>query len=853
MAQLEYYKSNNNKYLAKIDLSKVQSSISEQESIFICLLDKSSSMEDNVYIYVKEIFPLVLEKLKCDKKQNILITYDDFAQKYSGTADYYRNQNLRSGGGNQLYVGLCEVEKIFDEYIKSNTNLSIRLLTISDGDIGNESNLYKKIEELIKKIQNKIIVNSHAVRYFTSDSPPDTKGLSSMLKLNNITIGKLIDIKLDEREYDERDESDECRERDMKDDDEKISTRNPILETKISELDYEQISTKIAELFLDDGLDELYKVTSESKNLYDFPWSEPSSQLLLKKGNNFIWFENLNKIQIKNSSNTKIETTNSSKGEINSRNYTEILKEKFFEIKKKATIFKIMNSNESNNELKSLITNLEKYEKDISGNSNKKNYYFSDQIKKINSINFQNQSSDELAYSLQMIDEEIKQNINQKLKKDISLNELFLCPQCLKKIPLFISFTINENNDIYVNYLCLCKNKFEAIKLDDLLKVWNNNKNISSKCNSHSAEGKYCLKCNKWLCPDCIIVHEDIKSSHKDLITKNELILNNKCDEHKKNKIGFCCSCYKEICSTCAGFFNDGHVKYTHQDKWKDIYDNLDFHSIDQFEGIVNKMNKKILEYKNNQLKKLDNIIDEINNLKEKIENKYNLILKNNENLTKYYENLLKTFLVYEDIPSYIINENTSKFQFNKNFFIVENESNKTFSEIARATFETLETCNLYQLMYYPEIKKSQPLYELNTNDGDISSLIQLADGTIVTGHYNKKKVSFYTYNFKKLTENSISTPGYVTCLCEINDNILAIGIYNPYNILLYDLSEKENGTFKLIKTLEGHSGKINSIIDINDNYLASGGAGSYEIFIWDKKNNYNLKKYQPIQVILIV
>jgi hypothetical protein len=87
-------------------------------------------------------------------------------------------------------------------------------------------------------------------------------------------------------------------------------------------------------------------------------------------------------------------------------------------------------------------------------------------------------------------------------------------------------------------------------------------------------------------------------------------------------------------------------------------------------------MNKKILEYKNNQLKKLDNIIDEINNLKEKIENKYNLILKNNENLTKYYENLLKTFLVYEDIPSYIINENTSKFQFNKNFFIVENESN---------------------------------------------------------------------------------------------------------------------------------------------------------------------------------
>ena len=119
-----------------------------------------------------------------------------------------------------------------------------------------------------------------------------------MLKLNNITIGKLIDIKLDENRY-------VCKvpilyNKILKLDEEQISTK-----------DKEQISTKIAELFLDDGLDELYKVTSESKNLYNFPWSEPSSELLLKKGHNFIWFESLNQIQIKNSSNIKIETINS--------------------------------------------------------------------------------------------------------------------------------------------------------------------------------------------------------------------------------------------------------------------------------------------------------------------------------------------------------------------------------------------------------------------------------------------------------------------------------------------------------------------------------------------------------------
>ena len=122
---------------------------------------------------------------------------------------------------------------------------------------------------------------------------------------------------------------------------------------------------------------------------------------------------------------------------------------------------------------------------------------------------------------------------------------------------------------------------------------------------------------------------------------KNKLILNNKCVEHnKKNKIGFYCTCYKEICSICAGFFNDSNEKYTNQDKWKYIFDNLDFNNINQFVEIINKMNKKKLSYKNNQLK----------------------------NLTKFYENLMKTFIVYENLPSYIINENASKFQFNKNF-----------------------------------------------------------------------------------------------------------------------------------------------------------------------------------------
>ena len=158
-----------------------------------------------------------------------------------------------------------------------------------------------------------------------------------------------------------------------------------------------------------------------------------------------------------------------------------------------------MNNKEENNELNNLISNIVKFEKEINVNSTHKNYFFK-QIKKIKDMDFQSQNSDELGVSLQKIDEEMD----------------------LKKIPLFISFQIQneQKHNILVNYLYSCNNKFQTIALDDLLNKWKDKKNISSKCNFHSSEGKYYLKYDKGLCPDCTIVHEDIKSSYKDLCQK---------------------------------------------------------------------------------------------------------------------------------------------------------------------------------------------------------------------------------------------------------------------------------------------------------------------------------------------
>ena len=147
---------------------------------------------------------------------------------------------------------------------------------------------------------------------------------------------------------------------------------------------------------------------------------------MLKKGKNFIWFENLEQIKINNLGKEELKMKKSNKGIINEKNYNSILKEKFTEIKQKVTVLKIMNNKESLEEMNNLISNIEKYEKEITNNS-VENTSFSNNIKKIKDTNFQNQSADELASCLQAIENEISYiKENEDLKKKYKYERIFL-------------------------------------------------------------------------------------------------------------------------------------------------------------------------------------------------------------------------------------------------------------------------------------------------------------------------------------------------------------------------------------------------------------------------------------------
>ena len=81
-----------------------------------------------------------------------------------------------------------------DQYIDSMPEKKLRLLTISDGSLHDQQETLSAASKLANKIKGNYMINSQAIRLFTSYSEPDTRGLASILQLNSTCTTYLKDI-----------------------------------------------------------------------------------------------------------------------------------------------------------------------------------------------------------------------------------------------------------------------------------------------------------------------------------------------------------------------------------------------------------------------------------------------------------------------------------------------------------------------------------------------------------------------------------------------------------------------------------------------------------------------------------
>jgi uncharacterized protein YegL len=288
------------------------------------ILDVSGSMGQNVGRIVNKLLPGMLYNLKY--KDDDFVTIITFGSKvqiyYKSVKELY---NLPIGPDGMTYM--CPAIKQLGELInKLEPNQKIRIMTISDGELHDQMETLEMSNKLVNTVKNVHTVNSQAIRFFTSSSQPDTRGLSSVLQLNTLNDAKLIDINCN--------------------------------------IDPSSIIDTMANLFHNDKMGSIVKLITDQNILMNVPWATPTNSVNLTDGENIIWLKDIPKTTSVQIGDKTIDIdVDVCVGDINADNYDIILKTKIEYFFNQLKILKVIGTGDANNQIENIVkyfTDLEK-------------------------------------------------------------------------------------------------------------------------------------------------------------------------------------------------------------------------------------------------------------------------------------------------------------------------------------------------------------------------------------------------------------------------------------------------------------------------------------------------------------
>ena len=450
---LEHYKNyNNNDLKYHIDCSIHQNKglneyiynldVEIKESIppeFIFIVDRSGSMSSYFEFIITKTIPEVLKALGYNDRKIHLITFASRIDYLSLSNSELSKSNLHSGGGTYM-SGSFDVLGSILEISKEICN-HFRIVVITDGILSDQLETRKRGELLYQKYKDIFKINSQCIRLNTG-STPETEGIMSILKLNNVKLCHLVEHNSN---------------------------------------DMDNLAKVIIKLFLDDGLiGTPLKIGGENVKLKNNPWEESNSNAQPLRNGRSTFFSDSNKplyvVNEKTSSDKelkkgKVPIKCKEGEEVNSDNYESIVgEEKINNIFQKLRMNKIVNSKESRNE-NELITiyfkNLTDKIKKVDNYDNSLDYL----NKEINEINNDN--------SIYYLDQNQKANYVGNLSNINRNIHLKILQKENKKMKEQINEIVNENK-VLREELDMIQNKMENLEKKFELMV-ENNKDVKNK------------------------------------------------------------------------------------------------------------------------------------------------------------------------------------------------------------------------------------------------------------------------------------------------------------------------------------------------------------------------------------
>ena len=412
---------------------------------FIFVLDKSGSMGSYVKQILNNVFPRVYDKLGFSETKNIhLITFESETNYYSYNKNDFKNSDINGDGGTYMSSVPGKLSNILKNI---DSNKTICLLTLSDGEISDQDETQEEATKLINEINGRFTnLKSQAIRFMSSNyAEPDTRALCSLLQLNSNIQSNNSDILL---------------------------TFNPI-NSPMSNEKIEELANEIAKLFEGaEGSGWILKQKGNKKFKIE-PYGEEYSFLELPKGKTSIFIDGIcgNDILSQFDLSTQGETASiSSKGEVTQKNLYEVYEDEIMKCMKKILINKGSGNSLSKKNNEKIINFIQILEDKTPGNKILNNSNNLTKIfKEINDDpNSNNLSGNQLNDYMKKKQDECKQIINKIVEEEINnrkqenLNELIILIDASEKMENYIQ---KVNQILYEAIIKLDPDENKKIKI----------------------------------------------------------------------------------------------------------------------------------------------------------------------------------------------------------------------------------------------------------------------------------------------------------------------------------------------------------------------------------------------------
>ena len=383
-----------------------------------------------------------------------------------------------------------------------------------------------------------------------------------------------------------------------------------------------------------------------------------------------------------------------------------------------------------------------------------------------------------------------------------------------------------------ISYFEIFTKKLKESKFKDLPKC-------TFKEAHESKSLKYCFKCTKYLCKDCIEIHNSIFKDHQFLLEQN---LNNKfkCDKEGHEDFilyRYCTKCNVYLCSLC---------KCNHENKYiYDFEDKQNHHK--EVESIADKIKKcEVIIVK--EEKKFNKFVEELNNQIKSLKALFTDYKERNIKLISFYKLLINNYYQFNTIRNYNLNNNVII----NNYFDITNSDDFVYKENCydEECFSSQynRLCNFYKMKNH--IKTNQYFdYNITKKFCDkktIKKCIFLNQDEIIF-FFKNDHILYHIKTFKnnenknlyidKIDDNS----EYIKDIYKLANNSF-ISFDNNKNLKLWEIKE-DKFTSTIMTNNNYYAYAIQDKVDLNNFFFINNETGYYilQYYIYNSKKLYPL------------